>query len=61
MLITCPSCGQTLPEVQFERYANGSRRGVCRHCHYVLHVRRAVQKWRMRQKAELLMKRYYSK
>ncbi|MBO6189028.1 MAG: hypothetical protein IJV38_04485 [Prevotella sp.] len=56
MMKTCSNCGCLLPEEQFELYPSGTRRRVCRHCHYVLHGLRAKRKWQMKQKIMLLVK-----
>ncbi|MBO5579803.1 MAG: hypothetical protein J5952_05230 [Prevotella sp.] len=54
---TCYCCRRELPLEQFEQYATGTRRGICRHCHYVMHGKRAKRKWRLRQLAEVLLRR----
>lgn len=51
----CRNCGRELPDEQFELYPSGTRRGVCRHCHYELHSRRAKRKWLKRQKLMLFV------
>lgn len=56
MSTTCKNCGRLLPEDQFELYPSGTRRRVCRHCHYVLHGRRAKAKWLKKQKIMLFVK-----
>lgn len=52
---TCRECGRTLPITEFERYSTGVYRRVCRHCHWVLHGRKALKKHRMRERAAALM------
>ena len=47
----CRNCGKELPEERFELYRTGTRRRICRHCHYVLHTRKGHDKWVMREKA----------
>ncbi|MBR1388733.1 MAG: hypothetical protein IJ569_03830 [Prevotella sp.] len=54
---TCRECGRTLPINQFERYSTGVYRRVCRHCHWELHGKKALKKYRMKQLAALIMKR----
>lgn len=51
----CRNCGRELPDEQFELYPSGTRRGVCRHCHYELHSQRAKRKWLKRQKLMLFV------
>lgn len=51
----CKNCGRELPEEQFELYPTGTRRKVCRHCHYELHGRKAWRKWRMKQLARVIV------
>mgnify|MGYP007069913827 CR=1 FL=1 len=55
MLRTCRNCGRELPEEQFELYPSGTRRRVCRHCHYELHSRRAKRKWLWKQKVLMIV------
>lgn len=55
MSMVCRNCGRELPEEQFELYPTGTRRHVCRHCHYKLHGQRAWQKWRMKQLARVIV------
>ena len=57
MYKVCSNCGRELPEEQFELYPSGTRRRVCRQCHYELHVKRAVQKWRRKDRARIFMNR----
>lgn len=52
---TCKHCNRELPDEQFELYPTGTRRGVCRHCHYVLHTRKAHRKWLMKQRARVVV------
>ena len=52
---TCSHCGRELPDEQFERYPSGTRRAVCRHCHYLLHTRAAVRRWRLKEKIRMIM------
>lgn len=51
---TCTHCKQLLPDDSFELRPSGNRRPICRHCHYVLHVKAGVYRWRERQRAEAL-------
>lgn len=44
-----------MPEESFELYPTGTRRRICRHCHYVLHMRKGRLKWVMRQRAKALI------
>lgn len=53
--MVCNNCGRELPEEQFELYPTGTRRKVCRHCHYELHGRKAWRKWRMKQLARVVV------
>lgn len=53
--MVCNNCGRELPEEQFEMYPTGTRRKVCRHCHYELHGRKAWCKWRMKQLARIIV------
>ena len=53
--MVCNNCGRELPEEQFELYPTGTRRKVCRHCHYELHSRKAWRKWRMKQLARVVV------
>ena len=55
--MTCKNCGQDLPEERFELYPSGTRRRVCRHCHYVLHAKQAWRKWMMKQRARVVVKK----
>lgn len=50
---TCRNCGRTLPDEQFELYATGTRRGVCRQCKYRLYGIKAKRKWRLRALARI--------
>jgi len=56
-MMTCRHCGRELPEEQFELYPTGTRRRICRHCHYVLHTRRGRLKWVQRERARALLRR----
>ncbi|MBR1547711.1 MAG: hypothetical protein IJ637_03175 [Prevotella sp.] len=53
----CRNCEQELPEEQFELYPTGTRRRVCRHCHYVLHQRASRRRWVLRERARVLLGR----
>ena len=53
----CKNCQRELPEEQFELYPSGTRRRVCRHCHYVLHTRKAWWKWTMRQRVRVVLRK----
>ena len=53
--VACRNCGQELPEEQFEMCKTGTRRKVCRHCHYELHTKRAWKKWWRRQLARVVI------
>ncbi len=44
-----------LPEAQFELYPSGTRRRVCRHCHYELYSKKAWHKWMMKQRARVVV------
>ena len=55
-MMICRNCGRELPEEQFELYPTGTRRRICRHCHYLLHTRKGYQKWLLREKARALMR-----
>ena len=50
-MMTCKNCGQELSEESFEMYPTGTRRHVCRHCHYDLHTKKGYKLWKMRQLA----------
>ena len=52
----CKNCGRELPEEQFELYRTGTRRRICRHCHYVLHTHKGRLKWVMKERARALMR-----
>lgn len=54
--MVCKNCQRELPEEQFELYPTGTRRKVCRHCHYVLHTRQGRQKWVLRERARALLR-----
>ena len=54
-LRTCENCGRELPEEQFELYPTGTRRKICRHCHYELHGRKAWRKWWRKQCARVVI------
>lgn len=54
---TCNRCGRLLPADSFARYPSGRLRCTCRHCRYEMYVVRAVRKWRMKEKALILMNR----
>jgi DNA-directed RNA polymerase subunit RPC12/RpoP len=56
-MMNCMNCGQELPEEDFEMYPTGTRRHVCRHCHYELHTKKGYQRWKMRQRARALYSR----
>ena len=56
-MMICRNCGKELPEEQFELYRTGTRRQICRHCHYVLHTRKGHDKWVMREKARALLQK----
>lgn len=45
----CKNCGRDLPDSQFELYATGTRRKVCRQCKYQLYGVRAKRRWKLRQ------------
>ena len=53
--MVCKNCGRELPEEQFEMCKTGTRRKVCRHCHYELHTKRAWKKWWRRQLARVVV------
>lgn len=55
MSMICKNCGRDLPEESFELYPTGTRRRICRHCHYVLHMHKGRLKWVMRQRARALI------
>ncbi len=57
--MTCRNCQQELPEEQFELYQTGTRRRICRHCHYVLHMHRGRMKWVQRQRARALFSAHW--
>ena len=52
---TCKNCGRELPEEQFELYPTGTRRRICRHCHYELHTKAGHRKWVMKQRARVVV------
>lgn len=54
--MVCRNCGRELGEEQFELYPTGTRRRICRHCHYVLHTRKGRQMWVQRERARALMR-----
>ena len=54
-VMICRNCGRELPTEQFEMMKNGTRRRVCRHCHYVLHGKKAWRKWWRRQLARVIV------
>ena len=54
-MMVCKNCQRLLPEEQFERYPTGTRRRICRHCHYVLHQRASYRRWTMRQRARVIL------
>ena len=56
-MMICRNCGRELHEEQFELYPMGTRRRICRHCHYLLHTRKGYQKWLLREKARAMMGR----
>ena len=51
----CYHCGQELPEESFELYPTGTRRRVCRHCHYVMHQKASHDRWVRRQLARFIL------
>lgn len=53
--MVCRNCGRELPDTQFELYPTGTRRRVCRQCHYRLHGIRAKRKWRLMQLARVIV------
>ena len=53
-MMTCRNCGLELPDEQFEQYPTGTRRRVCRHCHYVMHMRAGRRRWVLRERARAL-------
>ena len=53
----CRECGRELPLEQFELYPTGTRRRICRQCHYHLHTHAARRRWVMRQRARALYDR----
>ena len=57
--MTCRNCQQELPEEPFELYPTGTRRKICRHCHYVLHMHRGRMKWVQRQRARALFSAHW--
>lgn len=52
----CRNCQKELPPEQFELYPTGTRRRICRHCHYVLHTRKGRRKWVLRQLAKAALR-----
>lgn len=54
--MVCRHCGQELTDEHFELYPTGTRRRICRHCHYVLHTRAGRLKWVARERARALFK-----
>ena len=52
----CRNCQKELPLEQFELYPTGTRRHICRHCHYVLHTRKGRRKWVLRQLAKAALR-----
>jgi RNA polymerase subunit RPABC4/transcription elongation factor Spt4 len=54
--MVCRNCKRELPEEQFELYPTGTRRKVCRHCHYELHTKKGRRKWVMKQRARALLR-----
>ena len=52
--MVCRSCGQELPDMQFELYTTGTRRRVCRQCKYLLYGVRAKRQWRLRLLARVI-------
>jgi len=54
-MMTCRNCGRELPDEQFELYPTGTRRRICRHCHYELHTKAGRRKWVMRQRARVIV------
>ena len=55
-MMICRNCGRELAEEQFELYPTGTRRRICRHCHYVLHTRKGRLKWVQRERARALLR-----
>lgn len=54
--MVCRNCKKELPEEQFELYPTGTRRKICRHCHYELHTKKGRRKWVMKQRARALLR-----
>ena len=52
----CQNCKRELPVEQFELYPTGTRRRICRHCHYVLHTHEGRRKWVLRQLAKVALR-----
>lgn len=52
---TCNNCGRELSDDHFELYPTGTRRHVCRHCHYLLHTRPGRERWVQRQRARAII------
>ena len=55
--LVCRCCGQELPLEHFEQYPTGTRRRICRRCHYEQHTHAARRRWVMRQRARALYNR----
>lgn len=55
MMRICNHCGRELPEEQFELYQTGTRRKICRHCHYLLHTKKGRRKWVLKQMARIIV------
>ena len=53
--MVCLNCKRELPDEQFEMCKTGTRRRVCRHCHYELHGKRAWKKWWRKQLARVII------
>ena len=53
----CNHCGQELPDEQFELYPTGTWRRICRHCHYELHTKAGRQRWVMRERARIIVRK----
>ena len=55
MMRICNHSGRELPEEQFELYPTGTRRKICRHCHYLLHTKKGRRKWVLKQMARIIV------
>ena len=56
-VMSCACCGRELPLEHFEQYPTGTRRLICRRCHYEQHTHAARRRWVMRQRARALYNR----